>query len=1452
MEINSKEYWENRFKSGSWDEYDGSAQTMGFANIILENLPGWFRAELNKGKLSLFDAGCAKGELVHSLKKEFSSCTVTGMDFSESAVKYASETYKNCGFECGDITNLSKDYDIIFSSNTLEHFDNPSHILKGFFAHAKSHVVLLLPFEEYDLISEHVSFFDFKSFPLVSDGYVLTYYKTSGPCPVWPGHQILLIYTRNEIAKDFSLNDTYTDFRKEIETLKQELETLKQENTEKTQEIEEQKQENIRKTLEIEEQKQENIRKTLEIKEQKQENIRKTLEIETKDSQISALESTVINTRDTLNKTKGELEKKIREIESELKLAHAEKETLKKDISALSSRIDTLTNDAARLSDEKAILSENLNHAQQTIRNAMSEAHSLANTKNFKMAHFINRLKMQFFKGDKADKKAFFKWLRNRNHTHDSKHLYNQLFNIVHILETYKDVPKPKTESVFLNTYDAFKTSYYETVNSPLTEVSKQMREIIDTRSYKGIIVYPHTIHWDTMQTPQHLLREFAKLGYLCLFGEHNNIPVQLNEVEPNLFVLKEKDLIQSIYDKPVIVLCTWMCSMGWVDELENKILWYHILDKINIFAYYDHQYEQKHNEVIRNADLITYVAHELERYIPDDIRSYYLPNGTNVSDFMNIHDDLIPEDFKEIVESGKKIAGYYGLISHWFDMEMMINLAERNPDINFVFIGDYVRTEPAPQLPNMFFMGKKPYKELSDYAKFFDCAIIPFEISDMMDCVSPIKFFEYRALGLPVVSSYMKEMQQYEAEDVIIAHGTDSFEKAIYKTFDPEIRRISKDTGMDFAIKQQWSMRAQVVDEQLKTLSYRHCEADFNKPYDKCDILLLSVIDYSFRHQRPQHFAQSLADNGHRVFYIETLFDPEATKVLRNEGNLKIINLKNPDAISVHTTDFKNNPDLIMQEFDKLIYRYAIKDCLIMVDYPTWILPAKELKNKYGFKIIADYMDDYTGFEATTGKMVVDCCKELLKVSDHIITSSAYLEKSARKFSNRVSVIRNGTEYQHFAVADKNIKKPRKIVGYYGAIAHWFDFEKVIFAANQNPDADFVLIGEVTEGYDILKEVPNIRLLGEIPYKDLPDELAKFDVALIPFDTSTDLIKATNPVKFYEYLSACKKVVATDIPELYPYRNKLCYLASTKEEFSDYISLCLSGKDTLSNKKEMTEFARENDWQARAEALIKRIDEVFPKISIVVLTYNNLDYNKKCIESILNRTAYPNYELIVVDNLSTDGTRDYLKTLNHPKIKVILNENNLGFAAGNNVGIKAADGKYIMLLNNDTEVTAGYITNMIKHIEQNGFKMVGPVTNSIGNESMINVSYADVSGCQSFSHLYTHSHMNELYTDIRVLAMFCVVFEKSLTDEVGLLDENYGIGMFEDDDYSLAVRRKGYKIACCEDAFVHHYGQASFKILGDKKYMDTFNKNKTYFENKWREKFVPHKFRDSYVAPEK
>ena len=337
------------------------------------------------------------------------------------------------------------------------------------------------------------------------------------------------------------------------------------------------------------------------------------------------------------------------------------------------------------------------------------------------------------------------------------------------------------------------------------------------------------------------------------------------------------------------------------------------------------------------------------------------------------------------------------------------------------------------------------------------------------------------------------------------------------------------------------------------------------------------------------------------------------------------------------------------------------------------------------------DYMDDFAGFINPVADLVRENCIKLLKNTDKVIASSSFLAECAGKYNKNLTVIRNATEYEYFhKTPEKSSDIKKKTIGYYGAIADWFNVDVICECAERFPDCDIVLVGDVTCKDRRFEKYKNVKLLGEKPYSELTSYLSDFDVCLIPFDATTDLIKATNPVKFYEYLSAGKKIVATEIPELEPYKNKFCYLENDPKKFCDKVKLCLENKDKLASKEEMYKFAKANDWDSRAEDFFKTIDSLNEKVSIILVTYNNLTYTKKCINSILRNTAYPNYEIVIVDNNSTDGTKEYLKSLRFDNIKIQLNENNRGFAGGNNDGLELADGKYLILLNNDTEVTRG------------------------------------------------------------------------------------------------------------------------------------------------------------------
>lgn len=649
-----------------------------------------------------------------------------------------------------------------------------------------------------------------------------------------------------------------------------------------------------------------------------------------------------------------------------------------------------------------------------------------------------------------------------------------------------------------------------------------------------------------------------------------------------------------------------------------------------------------------------------------------------------------------------------------------------------------------------------------------------------------------------------------------------------------------------DYTVSIAQQSKAPVVHPSSVTGTPAKC---LQQNYDKPDIIMFSVINYDFRFQRPQHFAKRFAQNGHRVFYINANFvNPECTKEM--EPGLFTVDFMTTSCTAIYFNDaWSGFEDWLKEKMDNLIRTYAIRDAIIVLDYPNWINCAEYLKDTYGFKMVADYMDDATGFLGTTTDTLKDNCLRMLAGCDLVVPSSQFLHDIAKQYNDKLTIVRNGTEIEHFYKAlSMETRHERPVIGYYGAVSHWFAWETVCYLAKHLPECDIVIIGAVTEYQDKLERYSNIKLLGEMDYQKLPEHLAYFDVCLIPFDTSTDLIKATNPVKFYEYLSAGKRIVATEIPELEPFRDKYVYMSNDNKQFLEYVKRCLEGKDTLASREACVAFARENDWQHRYEAFAGACEQAVPKVSVIVLTYNNLKLNRYCINSILHQTAYPNYELIVIDNLSTDGTVDYLKELeqeNHPRLKIIFNNENSGFAGGNNKAIEASDGKYVVLLNNDTVVTRGWLTSMVKHMEKDPqCGMVGAVTNSIGNGAMVGAVYRNLNELARFAYAYTQVHNNEIYRDVDRLALFCTMIRRDILEQHGMLDSGYKVGMFEDDDFAMLVRQAGYHFYAVEDCYIHHVNNASFKKLHPEEYQNIFDTNRARYEKKWNTKWTMPKYR--------
>lgn len=238
-------------------------------------------------------------------------------------------------------------------------------------------------------------------------------------------------------------------------------------------------------------------------------------------------------------------------------------------------------------------------------------------------------------------------------------------------------------------------------------------------------------------------------------------------------------------------------------------------------------------------------------------------------------------------------------------------------------------------------------------------------------------------------------------------------------------------------------------------------------------------------------------------------------------------------------------------------------------------------------------------------------------------------------------------------------------------------------------------------------------------------------------------------------------------------------------------------------------------------------------KTSIIVLTYNQLALTKQCLESIWKHTNNDCIEVIVIDNGSHDGTRDYLKQIT--SIKAIFNKMNEGFAKACNQGLEVASGDNILFLNNDTVVTNQWLEPMIKLLYQDDkIGMVGPVSNYVSGPQQVPVNYTNVEEIEDFSRLYCLQQRGRSKAVLRLVG-FCLLVKKKVLDQVGGFDERFVGGSFEDDDLSLRVLQAGYQLKIALDSFVHHHGHATFTGNPDLSISQSYEENRQRFIDKWK-----------------
>jgi GT2 family glycosyltransferase len=226
-------------------------------------------------------------------------------------------------------------------------------------------------------------------------------------------------------------------------------------------------------------------------------------------------------------------------------------------------------------------------------------------------------------------------------------------------------------------------------------------------------------------------------------------------------------------------------------------------------------------------------------------------------------------------------------------------------------------------------------------------------------------------------------------------------------------------------------------------------------------------------------------------------------------------------------------------------------------------------------------------------------------------------------------------------------------------------------------------------------------------------------------------------------------------------------------------------------------------------------------RCDIVIPVWNQLEHTRDCIESVAKNTSYP-YRLILVDNGSEPDTRDYLAGLSVKghEVKLIRNASNEGFVRAANQGLKESDAPYVCLLNNDTIPAPGWLERMVEFADlHKDVGLLNPVCNGHGDTPI------DDYARRLLANKGRYMEMNQCFG-------FCMLIKREVIDKIGYLDEAFGIGGFDDTDYSMRAHKAGYRCVCVHDAYVYHKEHVSFRAMGDRKELVSPGE-KAYFE-KW------------------
>jgi glycosyltransferase involved in cell wall biosynthesis len=369
--------------------------------------------------------------------------------------------------------------------------------------------------------------------------------------------------------------------------------------------------------------------------------------------------------------------------------------------------------------------------------------------------------------------------------------------------------------------------------------------------------------------------------------------------------------------------------------------------------------------------------------------------------------------------------------------------------------------------------------------------------------------------------------------------------------------------------------------------------------PQSSHALLFFPMTDLHSRVQRTQQLAMAFAARGHSCFLLNPHLGRQCPQLYRKDPDPKFgvlgqhlaeLHVRLPAEPVYHSRLLDPAESTMLADGITPVASFAKGGVQQIVTLPTWLDAAIELRRRFGWPIIYDCHDWIGGFRGISPDIVA-VESRAFEAADLVLFSSERLSDLHQSrhplLKTKSRILRNAADPAHFAgvptIRDRRGNAPRTI-GYFGALDEWFDIEAVRDSAQRFSDRKFQLIGRVEHArLRSLTSLRNVELVGEVPYDELPEFVAGFQIAMIPFRVNP-LTVATNPIKLYEYFSCGLPVVSSRLPEV-EFFGDLVYLADRTEDFPERIAWALaeSGGDKPARRIAAT---RRETWAERASEI--------------------------------------------------------------------------------------------------------------------------------------------------------------------------------------------------------------------------------------------------------------------------